>query len=148
MRIGLLASQDIRLFLCVLAFITPYIVQVSYVLGDISIRLYAPLWAYGSFDFPIFRILSVDYLIIELPFGIVRLLFIQQVYLFMNHRTSFRKLVLYGIATEIPGTILGYISSYLSAHTAFYAPVPIVLFVGLFFAVRTPKKPPHWLDSE
>lgn len=143
-----LAPQDTRLALCVIAFITPYLFEVSFAVGNISFQFYAPLWTYVSLSTPPFRFLSVDYLIFELPFGIVKLLFIQQVYLFMIHQTPFRKLIFFGVATEMPATVLAYILSIGSSMTPLYIPVPVILLVGLFLAVRTPKKPLDWLDDK
>jgi len=146
-RSGSLAPHDARLILSVLAFIVPYLLQVSYVMNTVSVRLYAPLWVYGSIDNPTFRVLFLDYLVVELPFGIVKLLFIQQIYRYMTHQTTFCKVLFYGIATEIPGTVFAYVLSVASIMTPFYSPVPIILALGLFFAVRTPKKSPTWIEE-
>ncbi|MFX0108184.1 MAG: hypothetical protein ACFE7R_07865 [Candidatus Hodarchaeota archaeon] len=147
-HIGPLPPQDMRLILCLMAFTTPYLLEVSYLLDSILVRFYAPLWTYSSLDFPAFRILSLDYLIFEFPFGLVKLLFVQQVYLFMIHQTSFRRMLLYGIATEIPGTVFAYLFSGGYIVTPYFIPVPIMLALGLFIATRTPKRPLDWLDKK
>jgi hypothetical protein len=146
-RDGSLAPHDVRLILSVIAFITPYLLEVSNILNIVSVRLYAPLWQYGSIDNPVFQVHPLDYLVVELPFGIVKLLFIQQVYLYMKHQTTFRKVLVYGIATEIPGTVLAYVVSVAYSMIPFYSPVPILLALGLFFAVTTPRKSPSWLEE-
>ncbi|MFW9846723.1 MAG: hypothetical protein ACFFD6_08245 [Candidatus Thorarchaeota archaeon] len=145
---GILSPTDIRLILGVLAFFIPYLLQVSSLAGALSVRVYAPLWAYGSIDTPIFRILSIEYLIVELPFGIVKLLFVQQVYHYMSHNTTLRKLLFYGVITEIPGTVFAYVFSVGYALTPFCSPVPILLALGLYLAVKTPEKKPMWYENQ
>jgi hypothetical protein len=148
-RIGRLTPQDIRLVLCVMAFITPSLLQTLHIQGVLEIRLYAPIWSYVPGRYPsAFELVHWDVLIVSLPFGLAKLLFVQQVYLFMFHRTSFRRVVVYGVVTEMLNPVLAYVFSGAYTVTPFFGPVPVVLALGLLLAARTPKKQPDWLDEE
>jgi len=142
----LLSRNNIRLLLLVLAFTTPYLIAFIRGSESVNIVLYAPLWQFGTMNYPIFRFTPLEVMIVELPFGLIRLAFIQQVLLYKKNLTDSRKLVIVGILCELPCLILSYVFgvSGLSLHL----PFPLFLIVGLLLAKYTTKEPLSWLEKE
>mgnify|MGYP001189029525 CR=1 FL=1 len=139
-----LTSETIRFALIVLAFITPYALWIG--LGpSYSIRLIAPLWSFSSMGYPIFVIWSLDNLITELLFGLIRLAFIRQVLLYKKQLTTPTTLVLTGILCELPGPVLPYVA--LLRGWVFF-PFPLFLLVGLLPARYCSKEPLSWPEVE
>jgi hypothetical protein len=136
-------SETIRFLLLALAFITPYMLSLA--LGPVtSILLTAPLWRYGTTEYPVFRIWPMEYLIITLPFGLVRLAFIRQVLLYKKQLTTFTTLVLAGILCELPGPVFGVAFGRGWIHF----PFPLFLIVGLLLARYSSKEPLSWIEVE
>jgi hypothetical protein len=141
------APRETRLLLGALAFILPFVLQVFRVSDYLAVGLLAPVYQYRSIDTPALRILPFPVIFLGLPFGMVRLLFVQQVYLYMKHRTSLRRLALIGVITEIPATVVGYLFSTAFPTPPFYSPVPILVALGLFFALKRPEREPMWPEE-
>ena len=141
---GLLTRDNIRLLLLVLAFATPYLISFISQPESVNIVLYAPLWQFGTMNYQIFRFTPLEVMIVELPFGLIRLAFIQQVLLFKKNLTDSGKLVIVGIFCELPGLIIIYISGVPFPSL----PFPLFLIVGLLLAKYTTKDPISWLEKE
>lgn len=136
-------SETIRFVLLVLAFITPYVLSIG--LGPAhSIQLNAPLWRFDPMAYPIFMIWPLDYLITELPFGLVRLAFIHQVLRYKRRLTTPTSLILMGVLCELPGPFL--YSVFLGGWMSL--PFPFFLFVGLLLARYCSKEPLSWIEVE
>lgn len=140
----LLSRDNIRLLLLVLAFITPYVICFIPVLGVYYIRLEAPLWMSYTKSDNIFEFWSLSTLIMALPFGLIRLAFIQQVLLYKKNLTDSGKLVIVGICCELPYSILCYVLGVSDLGL----PFPLFLVVGLIFAKYTTKEPLSWIEKE
>jgi hypothetical protein len=95
-------------------------------------------------SYPIFRFTSLEAMIVELPFGLIRLAFIQQVLLYKKNLTDSGKLVLVGIFCELPGPIL-YI---VLGVSGLGLPFLLFLIVGLLLARFTTKEPLSWIEKE
>ena len=141
---GLLTRDNIRLLLLVLAFATPYLISFISQPESVNIVLYAPLWQFGTMNYQIFRFTPLEVMIVELPFGLIRLAFIQQVLLYKKNLTDSGKLVIVGIFCELPGPILGNVVGLYILNL----PFPLFLIVGLLLAKYTTKDPLSWLEKE
>jgi len=80
----------------------------------------------------------------ELPFGLIRLAFIQQVLLYKKNLTDSGKLVIVGIFCELPGPIL---SNVVGLYFPSF-PFPLFLIVGLLLAKYTTKDPLTWIEKK
>ena len=80
----------------------------------------------------------------DLPFGLVRLAFIQQVLLYKKNLTDSGKLVIVGIFCELPGPTLYYVLGV----SGLGLPFPLFLIIGLLFAKYTTKEPLSWIEKE
>ena len=138
-----LTRDNIRFLLLPLAFATPFLITFVRGPGFVNIILSAPVWVFGT-DYPIFRFNTLDMMIMGLPFGLIRLAFIQQVLLFKKNLTDSGKLVIVGIFCELPGLIIIYISGVPFPSL----PFPLFLIVGLLLAKYTTKDPISWLEKE
>ena len=127
------SSDTIKFWLLVLAFFTPYVLAIGPT-AVAGIRLFAPL----------FRFWPLEYLITELPFGLIRLVFIRYVLLFKERLTTATKLILIGILCELPGPVL----SILAWRDWIFFPVPLFLGVGLLMARYSTKDPISWIEAE
>jgi len=130
--------------LLVLAFATPYLITFRYQPGSVNIVFYAPLWSFGTMNYPIFRFTPLEVMIVELPFGLIRLAFIQQVLLYKKNLTDSGKLVIVGIFCELPGPILYYVLGV----SGLGLPFPLFLVVGLLLAKYTTKDSLTWIEKE
>ena len=140
----LLTRDNIKFLLFLLAFTTPYLITFIRGPGFVNIILSAPVWSFGTMSYPIFRFIPLEIIILELPFGLIRLAFIQQVLLFKKNLTDSGKLVIVGIFCELPGLILSYIFGvYIPS-----LPFPLFLIVGLLLAKYTTKDPISWIEKE
>jgi len=137
----LLTHGNIRLLLLVLAFATPYV--ISFIPGFVNFVLFAPLWSFGTM-YQTFRFTPLEVMIVELPFGLIRLLFIQQVLLYKKNLTDSGKLVIVGIFCELPGPILGNVVGLYILNL----PFPLFLIIGLLLAKYTTKDPLSWIEKE
>jgi len=136
-------SETIKFVLIVLAFITPYMLSLA--LGPVtSIVLTAPLWRFGTTEYPVFRIWPLEYLIITLPFGLVRLALIRQVLRYKKQLTTATTLVLVGILCELPGPVFGIAVE----RSWVFLPFPLFLLVGLLLARYSTKEPLSWIEVE
>jgi len=81
---------------------------------------------------------------VELPFGLIRLAFIQQVLLYKKNLTDSGKLVIVGIFCELPGPILYYVLGV----SGLGLPFPLFLVVGLLLAKYTTKDSLTWIEKE
>jgi hypothetical protein len=138
-----LSENDIKFLLLFLAFFTPYLLCFIPGPGYTNIVLYAPLWAFGTRNYPIFRFTSLEAMIVELPFGLIRLAFIQQVLLYKKNLTDSGKLVLVGIFCELPGPILYFVLGV----SGLGSPFPLFFIVGLLLARFTTKEPLSWIEK-
>ena len=136
-------SETIKFWLLVLAFFTPYVLAIGPT-AVAGIRLFAPLWRFGTTEYPIFRFWPLEYLITELPFGLIRLVFIRYVLLFKERLTTATKLILIGILCELPGPVL----SILAWRDWIFFPVPLFLVVGLLMARYSTKDPISWIEAK
>ena len=112
--------------------------------GVLHIRLDTPLWMFDTRQEPTFRFWSFWSLIMDLPFGLVRLAFIQQVLLYKKNLTDSGKLVIVGIFCELPGPTLYYVLGV----SGLGLPFPLFLIIGLLFAKYTTKEPLSWIEKE
>ena len=136
------ASETIKFVLVLLTFITPFVLEVGRgVLSDI--RLYAPIWRFGTMSYPVFRIYPLDMLIAVLPFGLIRLVFVRWVLLYKRQLTTATTLVLIGILCELPYPVLDAI--FMAGWIIL--PFPLFLVVGLLLARYSTKKPLSWLEE-
>ena len=139
-----LTENEIKFWLLLLAFTTPYLITFLYGTRSVNIVLSAPVWSYGTLNYHPFRFIPLEMLIVELPFGLIRLVFIQQVLLYKRNLTDSGKLVTVGIFCELPGLILSYLFGILVPSF----PFPLFLIVGLTFAKYTTKEPLSWIEKE
>lgn len=102
------------------------------------------MWTFGTMNYPIFRFLPLDVVIVGLLFGLIRLAFIQQVLLYKKNLTNSGRLVMIGIICEIPGSILTNISGIYTLSL----PFPLFLIVGLLLAKYTTKEPLSWIEKD
>ena len=137
------SSDTIKFWLLVLAFFTPYVLAIGPT-AVAGIRLFAPLWRFYTTSYPVFRFWPLEYLITELPFGLIRLVFIRYVLLFKERLTTATKLILIGILCELPGPVLGI----LAWRDWIFFPVPLFLGVGLLMARYSTKDPISWIEAE
>ena len=135
-----LTEGSIKFLLLVLAFVTPYVISFISVPGVIDIRVTAPLWVFSIMNYPIFKFWPLEMIIMELPFGLIRLAFIRQVLLYKKNLTDSGKLVIVGIFCELPGPILYYIVG----GYGWSLPFPLFLIVGLLLAKYTTKDSLSW----
>ncbi len=134
-------SETIKFVLVLLAFITPFVLEVGQ--GVVSdIRLYAPIWRFGTMSYPVFRIYPLDMLIAVLPFALIRLVFIRWVLLYKKQLTTATTLVLIGILCDLPYPVLDIIF----AENWIILPFPLFIIVGLLLARYSTKEPLSWLE--
>ena len=140
----LLTRDNIKSLLLLLAFTTPFLITFVRGLGFVNIILSAPVWTFGTMDYPIFRFNTWEMIIMELPFGLFSLAFIHQVLLFKKNLTDSGKLVIVGIFCELPGLIL----SYMAGVPFPSLPFPLFLIIGLLLAKYTTKDPISWIEKK
>jgi hypothetical protein len=137
-------SGTIKFVLLVLAYTTPYILAIRYVLVN-RIVIFAYLWMYDASGYPVFQIYQWDNLIFELPLSLFRLVFIRAVLRYKKQLTTATRLVLTGILCELPVVVW---TSYLLYGHILVLPFPLFLVVGLLLARYCTKEPRSWVEAE